>query len=110
MFLNKTSNDDIIILLDRQWVGKGHPLQDVTYALTTSLGANMLNKLRDFVDHYVECLTSHINCQNKVIISKELRFEFHWIWVDYARVIVTGLWKNLDPEKMKKYQKTVDPE
>ena len=40
---------------------------------------------------------------------KELRLEYDLIWLDYVRVIVTGLWKNLDPERMKRYKNTVGP-
>ena len=108
LFLSKTSNEDIIFI-DMQWVGKGHPLQDVAYALTTSLEAELLIEMDDFVDHYVKCLKNELCTNSKPIDEEEIRLEYDLIWLDYARVIVTGLWKNLDPERMKRYQKTVGP-
>ena len=108
LFLNKSSNDDIIFI-DMQWVGKGHPLQDIAYALTTSLDANLLNEMDNFVNLYVKYLKVELEKQGRTIDDERLRLEYDIIWLDYARVIVTGLWKNLDPERMKRYQKTVGP-
>ena len=111
LFLNKKESDDTqekIIFIDMQWVGKGHPLQDVAYALTTSLDAELLDEMDYFVDSYICCLEM-ANKKNMDIDIKEMRLEYDLIWLDYVRVIVTGLWKNLDPERMKRYQNTVGP-
>ena len=108
LFLNKTSNDDIIFI-DMQWVGKGHPLQDIAYALTTSLNAELLNEMDDFVDEYVKHLKNELEKRGSQIDIEQIRLEYNIVWLDYARVIVTGLWKNLEPERMKRYQKTVGP-
>ena len=113
LFLNKKESGEDgeeIIFIDMQWVGKGHPLQDVAYALTTSLDAELLDEMDYFVDWYIHCLY-HLSTNNKNmdINMKEIRLEYDLIWLDYVRVIVTGLWKNLDPECMKRYQNTVGP-
>ena len=108
LFLNKNSNDDIIFI-DMQWAGKGHPLQDIAYALTTSLSADLLSEMDKFVDLYVTYLKQELEKNGNQINEEKLRFEYDYVWLDYARVIVTGLWKNLDPERMKRYQKTVGP-
>ena len=113
LFLNKKESGEDgeeIIFIDMQWVGKGHPLQDVAYALTTSLDAELLDEMDYFVDWYIHCLY-HLSTNNKNmdINMKEIRLEYDLIWLDYVRVIVTGLWKNLDPERMKRYQNTVGP-
>ena len=113
LFLKKEQSDDTqeeIIFIDMQWVGKGHPLQDVAYALTTSLDAELLDEMDYFVDSYICCLEMALaNKKNMDIDIKEMRLEYDIIWLDYVRVIVTGLWKNLDPERMKRYQNTVGP-
>jgi len=108
LFLNKNSNDDIIFI-DMQWAGKGHPLQDIAYALTTSLNADLLSEMDKFVDLYVTYLKQELEKTGIQINEEKLRLEYDYVWLDYARVIVTGLWKNLDPERMKRYHKTVGP-
>ena len=49
------------LFIDMQWAGRGHPLQDVAYALTTTLDENNLDKMDDLVDFYINrlgwCLT-----------------------------------------------------
>ena len=113
LFLNKKESDDTqeeIIFIDMQWVGKGHPLQDVAYALTTSLDAELLDEMDYFVDFYISCLEMALaNNKNVNVDIKKIRLEYDLIWLDYIRVIVTGLWKNLDPDRMKRYQTTVGP-
>ena len=54
LFLSKKSDTDIK-LIDMQWTGKGHPLQDVAYVLTTSLCSEVLTEsFDDLVDVYIE--------------------------------------------------------
>ena len=38
-----------------------------------------------------------------------LRSEYDTVWLDYARVIVTGLWKRLSPESMERNKTKVGP-
>ena len=38
-----------------------------------------------------------------------LRAEFDPVWLDYARVIVSGLWKRLNPESMEKNKTKIGP-
>ena len=113
LFLNKKESgeaEEEIIFIDMQWVGKGHPLQDVAYALTTSLDADLLDEMDYFVDSYISCLEMALaNNKNVDVDINEMRLEYDLIWLDYVRVIVTGLWKNLDPDRMKRYQNTVGP-
>ena len=44
------------LFIDMQWAGRGHPLQDVAYALTTTLDENNLDKIDDLVDFYIDRL------------------------------------------------------
>ena len=39
----------------------------------------------------------------------KLKSEFDPIWLDYARVIVSGLWKRLNPESMEKNKTKIGP-
>ena len=44
------------LFIDMQWAGRGHPLQDVAYALTTTLDENNLDKMDGLVDYYINKL------------------------------------------------------
>ena len=39
----------------------------------------------------------------------KLRSEYDSVWLDYARVVVTGLWKRLNPESIEKNKTKVGP-
>ena len=39
----------------------------------------------------------------------KLRSEYDSVWLDYARVIVTGLWRRLSPESMERNKTKVGP-
>ena len=103
-FAKNEASENQVLLIDMQWTGLGHPLQDVAYALTTSLDADLLHKMDQFLDVYIDNL------------SKELKFDtsylkehFEKVWLDYARVIMTGLWKRCSPENIEKHQNTIGP-
>merc|ERR1712062_344119 len=87
-----------------QWTGVGHPLQDVVYALTTSLDADLLHKMDHFLDIYIDNLSKELKSD-----ASYLKDHFERVWLDYARVIITGLWKRFSPENIKKHQNTVGP-
>ena len=97
-------NSDQVLLIDMQWTGVGHPLQDVVYALTTSLEADLLHKMDHFLDIYLTSLNQAM--QSDVSYLKD---HFDRVWLDYARVIITGLWKRFSPENIQKHQNTVGP-
>ena len=44
------------LFIDMQWTGRGHPLQDVAYALTTTLDEDTLEKMDSLVDCYIDKL------------------------------------------------------
>jgi len=99
-----------IILIDMQWCGKGHPLQDVAYLLTTSLDAALLPTSFDsLVDLYLEELSTRLAEKSVKVDVESMRKEFNVVWLDYTRVIVSSLWKNLSKERMKQYENTVGP-
>ena len=104
IFVGKTSND--MSFIDMAWTGKGHPFQDVAYLLTTSLQAELLPQMQHFVQYYINQLKSHVE-ESKIPLDFHDHFDL--VWLDYARVIVTGLWKNLSPERMKKYENLIGP-
>jgi len=81
-----------IILIDMQWCGKGHPLQDVAYLLTTSLDAALLPTSFDsLVDLYLTELSTCLAKNSVKIDVESMRKEFNVVWLDYTRVIVTSL-------------------
>lgn len=81
----------------------------MAYALTTSLDQDLLDHMGEFVDLYTEALARHLEGVKKIQLPDGFRQDFDLIWLDYARVIVTGLWRNLDPERMKRYETAVGP-
>jgi len=107
------NDGDDVVLIDMQWAGKGHALQDVAYVLTTSLEASLLSteEFERLVDVYINSLGVELKARGRggLVDLGALRSEFDLVWLDYARVIVTGLWRNLSKERMKQYQNTVGP-
>lgn len=97
-----------VLFIDLQWTGIGHPFQDVAYALTTSLNAELLPQMDAFVDLYVASLQKELPDEDESTFVT-MRKEFDIIWLDYARVIITGLWKRLSPENIVKNQAIVGP-
>ncbi len=98
------NGDEKALLIDMQSTGKGHPLQDVAYALTTSLEAQELNQMDSYVDYYINCLRSF-----KIELPEDFKSHFDLIWLDYCRVIVTGLWRTLSPEQIEQYKDKIGP-
>ena len=56
------------LFIDMQWTGRGHPLQDVAYALTTTLDEDTLEKMDSLVDCYIDKLgkIKHLNMACKL--------------------------------------------
>ncbi len=101
----QTKDASPTLFIDLQWTGIGHPLQDVAYSLTTSLNPEELNKMDHFLNLYIQALKSQI--QDPII--DEFHKHFDLIWLDYARVILTGLWKRLSPEYLAQNKNKVGP-
>jgi len=107
-FFGKEGAEEKILFIDLQWAGRGHPLQDVAYALTTTLCGEELENMEDLVDFYVDQLKTEL-AKKKIELPAALRGSFDDIWLDYARVVVTGLWKNLNKESIEKNKSKVGP-
>ena len=85
-------------------------MQDVAYVLTTSLDSDLLSTaFEPLVDFYTEALTAELRERGIQVDGDALRGDFDVVWLDYARVIITGLWKNLSRERMEQYRNTVGP-
>ena len=97
------------LLIDLQWTGRGHPLQDVAYALTTSLSEEALDRMDSLVEHYVSRLHTRLQERHISLDQGSLRAQYDTVWLDYARVIVTGLWKRLDPDSLERNKGKVGP-
>jgi len=104
---NKTTPP--FLLIDMQWTGRGHPLQDVAYALTTSLEAGCLDDMDGLVDYYVDTLGDMLEMRGVEMDRKKMRQEYDLVWLDYARVIISGLWGRLDKESIIKNRNKVGP-
>ena len=59
-----------------------------------------------FVDLYIEKLSQY---QIPGLDCHRLRAEFDLVWLDYSRVILTGLWKRFSPEGIIKNATIVGP-
>lgn len=97
------------LFIDMQWTGRGHPLQDVAYALTTTLDQETLPNMDKLVDHYMDRLEYRLEEKGETLNRETLRRQYDQVWLDYARVIVTGLWKRLNSESMAKNKEKVGP-
>ena len=53
---SKTQNSQPFLFIDMQWTGRGHPLQDVAYALTTTLNEEAIEDMDSLVDYYIDNL------------------------------------------------------
>ena len=50
------SSQKPFLFIDMQWTGRGHPLQDVAYALTTTLHEDSLEDMDQLVTYYIDNL------------------------------------------------------
>ena len=53
---SKAHSSQPFLFIDMQWTGRGHPLQDVAYALTTTLSEEALEDMDTLVDYYIDTL------------------------------------------------------
>ena len=97
------------LLIDLQWTGRGHPLQDVAYALTTSLSEEALERMDWLVENYLGSLQARLQERQISVDVASLRAQYDTVWLDYARVIVTGLWKRLSPDSLERNKMKVGP-
>ena len=101
-----------VLFIDMQWAGIGNPLQDVAYSLTTTLEPELLKSMDQFVDIYIKHLLNLMstsgNPEEEKLI-RNLKQQFDLVWLDYARVIITGLWKRFSPEIIEKNKTVVGP-
>ncbi len=81
----------------------------MAYFLTTSLEADMLPEMDSFVDLYIDQLKLELETRAGCEAPADLRSHFDLVWLDYARVIVTGLWKRLSKEQIERYRDVVGP-
>ena len=74
--------------------------------MTTSLEPELLEDMDYFVDIYIQSLSKYkipdLDCE-------KLRKQFDLVWLDYSRVILTGLWKRFSPEGIEKNKTIVGP-
>ena len=61
------------------------------------------------VDHYMDRLEYRLEEKGETLNRETLRRQYDQVWLDYARVIVTGLWKRLNSESMAKNKEKVGP-
>lgn len=100
-------------LIDMQWKGYGHPLQDFVYFMTTSVDPELLKDphcWRCYLAFFRGLLVAHLdaghvrraaNYREIILCSSLDDFEAlaDIVWLDYVRVIALGLWRRLDPAK-----------
>ena len=74
--------------------------QDVAYSLTTSLESGLLDSMGEFVDFYFERLKEKLSSRN-LTLPASFRSHFDVCWLDYARVVMFGLWRRLSLEQVR---------
>ena len=82
--------------------------QDVAYSLTTTLEASLLPSMETYVDLYLAELTANLLKKGETITA-DFKAHFDLVWHDDARVILTGLWKRLSHEQIRRYANAVGP-
>merc|ERR1711915_179666 len=107
-FFGKEGSAHKFLFIDMQWTGRGHPLQDVAYSLTTTLDAESLPLMDELVEFYVAKLKNELSMKN-LTVPKSLIQSYDSVWMDYSRVVVTGLWKNLNEESIERNKSIVGP-
>ena len=74
------------------------------YLLTTSLAADCLAHTEQLLEHYLTSLGAELEARPASLqrppsvpaYLSRLRGDYDTVWLDYARVILTALWTNLD--------------
>jgi len=107
-FFGKEGASHPFLFIDMQWAGRGHPYQDVAYTLTTTLQADDLHQMDNLVDFYTATLKEELEKKNHNLPCN-FRGTYDNVWLDYCRVIVTGLWKNLNRESIERNKTKVGP-
>ena len=81
----------------------------MAYSLTTSLEASLLPSMEAYVDLYLADLTAILLKKGEKKLPADFKAHFDLVWLDYARVILTGLWKRLSHEQIHRYANAVGP-
>lgn len=63
-----------------------------------------------YVELYLQQLTTSLK-EKGIDLPKALLSPSHFdlVWLDYSRVVMTGLWKRLSPQQILKYANAVGP-
>ena len=60
-----------------------------------------------YVDLYLAELTAILLKKGEKKLPADFKAHFDLVWLDYARVILTGLWKRLTHEQIRRYANAV---
>merc|ERR1712098_201356 len=108
-FFGKSTATSPFLLIDLQWTGRGHPLQDVAYSLTTTLEEGALDQMDHLVDYYMDRLEQGLKARKINVDIKGIRNQYDKVWLDYTRVVVAGLWRRLNMEGVEVNKMKVGP-
>jgi len=99
-------------LIDLQWKGLGHPLQDFVYFSTTSVSRKLLDdKHGELIMYFRGLICAHLDAtriddiafRRKMLCANKKEFArlADLLFLDYARVVLLGLWRGSNPAKVK---------
>eukprot|EP01064_Diplonema_japonicum_P014152 TRINITY_DN21698_c0_g1_i1.p1 TRINITY_DN21698_c0_g1~~TRINITY_DN21698_c0_g1_i1.p1 ORF type:complete len:346 (+),score=94.32 TRINITY_DN21698_c0_g1_i1:327-1364(+) len=87
-------------LIDAQWTGRGNPYTDVANLITAGLQVQLLPEFDEYLAHYEENLLHHLPAVHHAEYKDLIKPTWDACWLDYARVVMLGLWAKLSKERL----------
>ena len=106
-FKDLTDDKSECKLIDAQWTGSGNPLSDISNIITAGIHVDRINQFDDYFQHYDTILQSLLSEEQLATYLKLVRPTWDYCWLDYARVVMLGLWQGMNNDKFTKNQNNV---
>eukprot|EP01061_Rhynchopus_euleeides_P011979 TRINITY_DN21592_c0_g1_i2.p1 TRINITY_DN21592_c0_g1~~TRINITY_DN21592_c0_g1_i2.p1 ORF type:complete len:328 (+),score=88.59 TRINITY_DN21592_c0_g1_i2:334-1317(+) len=103
----EASLDQQVRFIDAQWTGLGNPFSDVANLLTAGLEVDLLPRFDEFFAFYEEALLAALPESARQEYLNKVQCTWDLCWLDYCRVAMLGLWRNLSLAKLERAAKDV---
>eukprot|EP01060_Flectonema_neradi_P036209 TRINITY_DN6906_c0_g2_i1.p1 TRINITY_DN6906_c0_g2~~TRINITY_DN6906_c0_g2_i1.p1 ORF type:complete len:412 (+),score=56.21 TRINITY_DN6906_c0_g2_i1:145-1236(+) len=94
-------------LIDAQWTGSGNPLSDVANIITAGIHIDRLDDFDNYFEHYNNYLQSRLSPDHLPTYLQHVLPTWDYCWLDYARVVILGLWQGMNNDKFARNQNNV---
>ena len=101
----EASLDQQVRFIDAQWTGLGNPFSDVANLLTAGLEVDLLPRFDEFFAFYEEALLAALPESARQEYLDKVQCTWDLCWLDYCRVAMLGLWRNLSLTKLERAAK-----